>query len=392
MGQINRRRYRLSLRKSLVAYIAAFLGLAAILSAVTFAVCGNTAESILASYPPSGEKYYLTNEQGEQLGEGAYIGKDPVPMTEQDERMIEVLEAFPVAAAPVYTAICIIAAAMLFYRNRLRKPLAELRAASEKIADNDLDFSVEYRSEDELGQLCRSFEIMRGTLADNFTKMWRQVEERKALNAVFAHELRTPLTVLKGYNELLQGSDDPRTREIVATMGRHIARMESYISSMSNLRRMEEVQPEYRLTALQPFLSSLYDSAKIVCVQNGKTLLLQNDISIAVLSVDSGFVSQVCNNLISNAVRYARSTVTLSFAMQDGGLLLTVSDDGEGFAPGSLQKATDPYYTGESSHSEHFGLGLYICRLLCEHHGGFLQIRNTADGAAISAFFKAPAL
>ena len=306
--------------------------------------------------------------------------------------MIEVLEAFPVAAAPVYTAICIIAAAMLFYRNRLRKPLAELRAASEKIADNDLDFSVEYRSEDELGQLCRSFEIMRGTLADNFTKMWRQVEERKALNAVFAHELRTPLTVLKGYNELLQGSDDPRTREIVATMGRHIARMESYISSMSNLRRMEEVQPEYRLTALQPFLSSLYDSAKIVCVQNGKTLLLQNDISIAVLSVDSGFVSQVCNNLISNAVRYARSTVTLSFAMQDGGLLLTVSDDGEGFAPGSLQKATDPYYTGESSHSEHFGLGLYICRLLCEHHGGFLQIRNTADGAAISAFFKAPAL
>lgn len=392
MGQINRRRYRLSLRKSLVAYIAAFLGLAAILSAVTFAVCGNTAESILASYPPSGEKYYLTNEQGEQLGEGAYIGKDPVPMTEQDERMIEVLEAFPVAAAPVYTAICIIAAAMLFYRNRLREPLAELRAASEKIADNDLDFSVEYRSEDELGQLCRSFEIMRGTLADNFTKMWRQVEERKALNAVFAHELRTPLTVLKGYNELLQGSDDPRTREIVATMGRHIARMESYISSMSNLRRMEEVQPEYRLTALQPFLSSLYDSAKIVCVQNGKTLLLQNDISIAVLSVDSGFVSQVCNNLISNAVRYARSTVTLSFAMQDGGLLLTVSDDGEGFAPGSLQKATDPYYTGESSHSEHFGLGLYICRLLCEHHGGFLQIRNTADGAAISAFFKAPAL
>lgn len=392
MGQINRRRHHLSLRKSLVAYIAAFLGLAAILSAVTFAVCGNAAESILASYPPSGEKYYLTNERGEQLGEGAYIGKDPVSMTEQDERMIEVLGAFPVAAAPVYTAICIIAAAMLFYRNRLREPLAELRAASEKIADNDLDFSVEYRSEDELGQLCRSFEIMRGTLADNFTKMWRQVEERKALNAAFAHELRTPLTVLKGYNELLQGSDDPRTRETAATMGRHIARMESYISSMSNLRRMEEVQPEYRLTALQPFLSSLYDSAKIVCAQDGKTLLLQNDISIAVLSVDSGFVSQVCNNLISNAARYARSTVTLSFALQDGGLLLTVSDDGEGFAPGSLQKAADPYYTGESSHSEHFGLGLYICRLLCERHGGFLQIRNTAEGAAVSAFFKAPAL
>ena len=38
----------------------------------------------------------------------------------------------------------------------------------------------------------------------------RQVEERKALNAAFAHDLRTPLTVLKGYNEMLQASDNSR--------------------------------------------------------------------------------------------------------------------------------------------------------------------------------------
>ena len=133
---------------------------------------------------------------------------------------------------------CIIAAALLFYKNRLKKPLAELRAASEKIANNDLDFSIDYDSNDELGQLCASFEIMRTTLADNFSKMWRQVEERKALNAAFAHDLRTPLTVLKGYNEMLQASDNSQTRETAATMGKHISRMENYVSSMSNIRRM----------------------------------------------------------------------------------------------------------------------------------------------------------
>ena len=95
---------------------------------------------------------------------------------------------------------CIIAAALLFYRNKLKKPLAELMAASEKISNNDLDFSIEYDSKDELGQLCTSFEIMRTALANNFTEMWRQVEERKQLNAAFAHDLRTPLTVLKGYD------------------------------------------------------------------------------------------------------------------------------------------------------------------------------------------------
>jgi signal transduction histidine kinase len=222
--------------------------------------------------------------------------------------------------------------------------------------------------------------------------MWRQVEERKALNAAFAHDLRTPLTVLKGYNEMLQASDNSQTRETAVTMGKHISRMENYVSSMSNLRRMEDTQPEYKLIDLQPLVSSLYDSAKIVCTKNGKELILQNDIPVLQLSLDSTFISQVCNNLISNAVRYARTLVTISFALHDNGLLLSVSDDGNGFDKGSLQKAANPYFTGESNHSEHFGLGLYICKLLCEHHNGYLQIRNTADGANVSAYFKSPTL
>ena len=392
MGQVNCRKHYLSLRKSLVLYVIAFVVLAVFLSVTTFSICGSAAEGIRASYPPSGEKYYLTNEQGEQLGDGAYIGIVPVPMSKEDERTIALLEKLPIVATPIYSAFCIIAAALLFYRNRLKKPLAELRTASEKIANNDLDFSIDYDNNDELGQLCASFEIMRTTLADNFSKMWRQVEERKALNAAFAHDLRTPLTVLKGYNEMLQTSDNSQTRETAATMGKHISRMENYVSSMSNLRRMEDTQPDYKLIDLQPLVSSLYDSAKIVCTKNGKELILQNNIPILQLSLDSAFISQVCNNLISNAVRYARTLVTISFALHDNGLLLSVSDDGNGLDKDSLQKAANPYFTGESSHSEHFGLGLYICKLLCEHHNGYLRIENTEVGAKVSAFFKTPVL
>lgn len=392
MGQVNCRKHYLSLQKSLVLYVIAFVILAVFLSVTTFSICGSAAEGIRASYPPSGEKYYLTNEQGEQLGDGAYIGIVPVPMSKEDERTIALLEKLPIVATPIYSAFCIIAAALLFYRNRLKKPLAELRTASEKIANNDLDFSIDYDNNDELGQLCASFEIMRTTLADNFSKMWRQVEERKALNTAFAHDLRTPLTVLKGYNEMLQASDNSQTRETAATMGKHISRMESYVSSMSNLRRMEDTQPEYKLIDLQTVASSLYDSAKIVCAKNGKKLILQNDIPVSRLSLDGSFVSQVCNNLISNAVRYARTSVTISFALRDNGLLLSVSDDGKGFDKSGLQKATSPYYTEESNHSEHFGLGLYICKLLCEHHNGYLKIENTTTGAKVSAYFKSPAL
>ena len=390
MDKINRPGRDLSLRKSLIFYIIVFAVLALILSVMTFSVCGCAADKIRSSYPLTGEKYYLTNEQGERLGDGAFISDTTAPMSEQDERIVALLEIFPVIAVPVYSALCIIAAVLLFYRNKLKKPLTELRAASEKISNNDLDFSIEYDSKDELGQLCASFEIMRTTLAKNFSEMWRQVEERKQLNAAFAHDLRTPLTVLKGYNEMLQTSEHIQTRETAATMGKHISRMETYVSSMSKLRRMEDTQPEYKLVSLQSFLSSLYESANIVCAQNGKTLLLQNEVSVPQLSFDSSFVSQVCDNLISNAVRYAGNTVTLSFTLQNGGLLLSVSDDGKGFDKNNLHKATAPYFTEETDHSEHFGIGLYICKLLCEHHDGYLKIDNISNGAKVSAFFKSP--
>lgn len=71
------------------------------------------------------------------------------------------------------------------------------------IADNDLDFSIGYGKQDELGQLCRAFETMRGELVKNDRYMWGLVEERKKINASIAHDLRTPITVIKGYSEYL---------------------------------------------------------------------------------------------------------------------------------------------------------------------------------------------
>lgn len=382
----------LSLKKSIVFYVVAFVILALVLSAATAFLCNHAIETIGNSYPPTGEKYYLTNEAGEKLGDGSYIGIHPSPLSEKDKNLISLYELIPIISTPLYSAVCIITAALLFYRNKLKRPLAELKAASEKISNSDLDFSVAYKSNDELGQLCTSFEIMRSTLASNISEMWRQVEERKQLNAAFAHDLRTPLTVLKGYDEMLQTSNDTMTRETALTMGKHILRLEHYIDSMSSLRRLEDAQSEYTEIPLQEVLSSLAESADMLCSQGNKKLSLQNNTISKRLILDRAFVSQVCNNLISNALRYAVSTIVLTFEEKDNGLLLSVSDDGRGFSKDILNKAANPYFTEEENHSEHFGLGLYICKVLCEHHGGYLKLQNLAVGAKVSAFFKPPSL
>jgi len=161
---------------------------------------------------------------------------------------------------------------------------------------------------------------------------------------------------------------------------------------MSRLRRLADTQPEYQAVPLPSFLPALGESAKLVCEKNGKAFRLENDAAAPRLALDPEFVSQVCDNLISNAVRYAKNSVTLSFSSPEDGLLLSVSDDGTGFDQDSLRQAADPYFTGESDRSQHFGLGLYLCKLLCERHGGYLKIQDVPKGAKVSAFFKAPDL
>lgn len=112
----------MSLRKSLVLYVAAFAILALALSVTTASLCNGITDAIRASYPLSGEKYYLTNGQGEQLGDGTYIGVS-IAYTERDERTIDLLNIIPSAEAPFHSALCIMAAALLFYRNKIKNLL-----------------------------------------------------------------------------------------------------------------------------------------------------------------------------------------------------------------------------------------------------------------------------
>ena len=386
MEPLKRRWRNFSLRKTLVVYITAAALLAVVLCEMTNDLCGMEIREIHAGYLDSMEKYYLTNERGERMGDGTYIGTDAFPLSPEDQRTVDILRALPRVTTPVWSALCILGAALLFYRNKLKRPLAELRLASEKISQNELDFTVVVHNRDELGQLCASFETMRAALAQNFSEMWRQMEERKRLNAAFAHDLRTPLTVLKGHNEMLQFSGDEQTRATAVTMQRHISRLEHYVDTMSQLRRLEDTQPVYRQTPLKVLVASLYESGTILCEQAGKRFSMENRITSLSLPLDGDLISRVYGNLIANAVRYAASQVELCLEETAEGLLLSVSDDGPGFDKNSLEKATEPYFTGEKA--DHFGLGLYTSKILCEHHDGWLRIENTVSGAKVTVFFK----
>ncbi len=281
----------------------------------------------------------------------------------------------------------------LFYRFYLKKPLAILTDAAENIKNQNLDFQIAYNRKDEMGQVCTAFEQMRVSLQENNFEMWRQMEDRRRLNAAFAHDLRTPLTVLQGQSEmLLKYIPDGRMPEekivsTVKTMQKHILRLEDYVTAMNTVQRLEDIEVVKKMISIEELKQQLLESGRIIC--QGKNFQLHTGYGAALaVTVDPDIVMQVYENLLINAVRYADKEIHVT--VTTSAFSIKVSDDGTGFKERDLEMAVMPFYkaSGESD-SGHFGMGLNICKVLCEKHGGFLKIMNEeGGGAGVLAVFE----
>ena len=315
-------------------------------------------------------------------------------LSERDGQIMRLYEICVWILPPVTYLICFIFAGLIFYRSKIKKPLLLLTASASKIAANDLDFSIEYDRNDEMGLLCKAFEKMRSALESNNREMWRQMNERKKLNAAFSHDLRTPLTVMEGHLGILQkytpqgklSADD--VMQIYAAMAGQIERLKNYTSSMNTLQRLEDVPIVRKQLAVGDFTARLNDTAEMICMS--KKLSISDETAAASLCVDPEIVLQVFENLLSNAVRYAKSSISIQYAAANDTFSITVSDDGPGFDDTALKSTTNPFYTTEkkSDIGQHLGLGLNICKILCERHNGNIILSNGVEsGASVTVRF-----
>lgn len=281
--------------------------------------------------------------------------------------------------------------ASMFYRLKLKEPLALLIKGASRIIENDLDFTIEAKSQDELGQLCIAFETMRKTLMDNNRELWRQTEERKRLNAAFSHDLRNPITVLKGSAKLAKKCVADGSAEQIADnlsrMESYISRIERYVETMSSIQKLEEIPIKQEQVQWDNLISELEKIITFVGADSSKRINFISSTFSESFLIDKSILFQITENLISNAVRFAEQNIDVSCSLTETMLKLSVTDDGCGFPAALIKNGIQPFQKG-SEDTEHFGMGLYICNLLCQRHGGSISIQNNEIGATVSATLK----
>ena len=106
-----------------------------------------------------------------------------------------------------------------------------------------------------------------------------------------------------------------------------------------------------------------------------------HDLEIGQLCIDVYIFMEVMENIVANALRYAKEKIDVKIQKDGKFLKLLIMDDGKGFSERDIIHACRPYYREQSDEdTQHYGLGLYICKVLCEKHGGSIELGNNKFG------------
>ena len=291
----------------------------------------------------------------------------------------------------LFITIGIGVAATIYYQKKLKIPIAQLQNGVEKIQEDNLDFHVEYNEDDELGELCCSMEKMRSELWQKQKALWESLEQRKLLNASVAHDIRTPITVLKGYLDYLEKMipQDKLTEDMlldtVSSMQGAVNRLEQYVDCVRDVEKIENIEIEKRPENVKRLLDEMRSNVQQL-ETNKEILISSNIMNMDEVRLDKSVLFRIFENLLQNALRYAKKQVRINISQKKDFLILTVEDDGNGFAGKDLEKAATVFYSSDKE-GQHFGIGLSICRILCEKHGGLLSISNNKNkrGACVTA-------
>ena len=212
---------------------------------------------------------------------------------------------------------------------------------------------------------------------------------RSSILSALSHDLRTPLTVLVGLTDsLLLAKDNvsPEAEVTLRTIQNQARRLSNLGTNLLEMARLSSgtVQLKREWHLMEDVVCASVEH--LTASQNANRLQLDIQPDLPLIEIDPVLIETVLNNLIENAIKYTPTDtpVTLSMHTQDSWLTIEVSDQGKGFDEGMLTSAFDLFERGhKESRIPGFGIGLSICKIIVEAHGGSIRARNKQPVGAV---------
>lgn len=272
--------------------------------------------------------------------------------------------------------------AVLVYQQFVN-PLVKLKEAAERMGSGNLDEKIDIGAnrEDEVGELCESFENMRQKLCDFTKTKMRYEEENRQLISNISHDLRTPITTIKGYVEgIMDGvADTPEKRDRYLKMIYSKANeMDSLINELSLYTNINNnaIPYEFHRVSVKDYFNDCMEEIHATLMSKDMKLTYKNycDDDVMVI-VDPDQLKRVINNIVTNSIKYMDKEygqIDINIYDNDAEVKIAISDNGRGIDSESLPHIFDRMYRADSARQSRggSGLGLAICKKIVEEHGG----------------------
>jgi dedicated sortase system histidine kinase len=271
--------------------------------------------------------------------------------------------------------------------------IGRLRAAADSAVGSDgkirLDMP-ESSSADEIGALSRGFERLLARLNEH-------TQYLRTLGGKLSHELRTPLTIVRSSLDNLESEgvrDDQRGYVTRAREG--TLRLQSILSALGAAARVEEsIKQADRLQFdLRELLSSAVSAYRDGFPQ--AHIALTTPAGACFIRGAPDLIVQLLDKLIENAVDFCPpgGTITVRLELVQGNYRIEVQNDGPPIPQALLGRLFESLFEQRQGRDDkpHFGLGLYIVRLVAEFHGGTAVAANRPDGGGALFIVTLPLL
>lgn len=276
------------------------------------------------------------------------------------------------AALGAFVLILVLIIGLYFVRSIIL-PIRKMASSAKRLAKGDFSEHIDFKRDDELGELCEAFNYMADELANS------EKIKNDFISSV-SHELRTPLTAIKGWSETIL---EMRSAETLIKGMRVITTETERLSSMvEELLDFSRIQNNRLMLQKDntDILAELADAVLIYterAAKNGIKINYHEPDGVAMIFGDKNRLRQVFLNIIDNAVKYTENdgVINVEAVLKENSVEIRVSDNGCGISADDLPKVKNRFYKANNT-VRGSGIGLAVADELTGLHSGKLEIES----------------
>ena len=300
-----------------------------------------------------------------------------------DTEQAGLLEAFRHNLLIISLMIALLVAGLSIVLSRmLTRQIGGLLQAIRNVREGAYSHRADASGTDEIAQIAAEFNSLTDRLQTTENARRRFVSDA-------SHELKTPLAGIRLLTDSIlqtEGMDEETTKEFVTDIGREAERLSRITENLLRLTRLDSgvVQQPYPV-AVGPVLERVERMLNMVAAEKGVTISGQAAEDAVALATDDD-VHQILYNLMENAIKYSAAEngfVRAEARVEDGRVVVTVTDNGIGIPDEDLLHVFDRFYRVDKMRSREVGgtgLGLSIVKDTVENRGGTITAGHGPEG------------